>query len=99
MARSKLKKLTCASPSALLAISLCLAPVPAFACMPYEQVEKSIKQQHNETPIWRGVDTRGGRPVLFSAPDGKWTLVVIMPNGCSVPVASGVGGRLVGKGI
>lgn len=75
----------------LLGVALLSRPNAAEATgMPRDAVVKFLGERHAEAPVAYGLAANGGLIEVFATADGAtWTLVLTMPNGMSVVVASG----------
>ncbi len=75
----------------LLGVALISRPNAAEATgTPRDAVVKFLGERHAEAPVAYGLASNGGLIEVFTTADGAtWTMVLTMPNGMSVVVASG----------
>lgn len=74
-------------------VALLLAATPAIAdasvCAPLEDLDKILREDHQESPAASG-DMRNGRVLIYTARDGStWTVLVVSPTGRACVAADG----------
>lgn len=76
--------------TALLIAAALYAPVSQAQCMPFKKVAEGLRDRHKERPVAMGAARGGATFMVFSNGEtGSWTALVLLPNGCAVPLASG----------
>ena len=66
------------------------------ACTDRTKALETLAKRYSETPMGRGITTRGHMMELIVSPDGTWTLLVSQANGdLACMVAAGEGWRQV----
>jgi hypothetical protein len=65
------------------------------ACFPAAQIAQALLNGHQETPTGLGVAAGGNLMVLYTSPEGSWTVVVENPSGIACLAASGEGWQAV----
>jgi hypothetical protein len=74
-------------------VALLLAATPAIAnasvCAQLEDLDKILREDHQEKPAASG-DMRNGRVLVYTARDGStWTVLVVSPTGRACVAADG----------
>ena len=67
------------------------APPPERVCTLGEQAAV-LNQLYNETPYVAARSSAGHTTVIFTSPEGSWTIVVVPPEGCVRPADAGEAG-------
>lgn len=84
---------------AAAAVLLCSACQPAFAqeraCPSLDQVIESLGEYAGERPRAAAMIRGLGPVMLLVGPDGTWTMIATLPNGCTAIVM--VGDRWIEK--
>jgi hypothetical protein len=84
----------------LLAAAIALAAMPARGqqpvCAPIERLTEFLSREHNEKPVAVG-EMPGGQVVVFAAPSGSWTLVIVGPDGRACVASDGTRWRALGR--
>jgi hypothetical protein len=59
------------------------------ACAPRDHMIERLAAEFGEVPVAGGIDAAGQLIEILTAPDGGWTMIVVLPNGRACAVATG----------
>ena len=80
------------------AFALARPSYAAPACDTVERLVASIDPQFDRTPVFLGVEARGGYVAVYERPDGTWVLIGVGGNGMACIVAYGLHGVVIVPG-
>ncbi len=63
-------------------------PAVGQPCFSYDSSTRHLAETYQERPLGAGLAPQGVVTVL-TAESGSWTVILTMPDGCTVPLASG----------
>ena len=87
-----------------LALAACAHPVPAAqqdgaepvsACGPVDGFDDSLRARYAERPVWRGMTAQGAGLVIYQAPAGNWTALLVAAGGMACISAHGGSGAVI----
>ena len=78
------------------ALLLCGAPAAQPNCDSVDRIRRHLLEQFRESPVGRGLNSRGLTVEVFASPGGRtWSIVVVGPDGWGCLVEEGENWRPV----